>query len=510
MSSPTSQIVRIARVLIGTVFATGVVSSFALAQGELWRVTGSNRDFGNDVAIVGDLNGDGLRDVVVGHPDMVWGYLPGQVFGLDGRTGAQIFKLTRLNPFFGDSVASLDDDANGDGVDDFLVSGDVTLFSGADRKVLLTLDSGGFLASVDDLDGDGIRDIALGGDGVWFVSSKSGNVIRTFLPPTSGGMFGSHYAVLDDLNQDGWPDLAITDLDANGSMGAWYVYSLKDGAKLKEVGGTLPGEHLGAGVVSLRDVDGDGAGDFAVGASPFAIGQPPGYVSVISGKQFTEIARIVPSPAEGALGLDDHGGDFDGDGQIDFFVSYSNYDAVHLGRPVWAVSTRTLAKLVNLQSSWFRDQGGTSVSPFAGADVDGDAFDDLPVWNGMGSVALLRGGPCFLSSWFNRLEFGANSRSDRGSNPGGPKAMPHGLEGHETTFVAAGFAPNSIVTIDLVADNGRPAFQRYFVALTDANGSWTSSATIVPIEEHDLVFQALGVDSLGNLLAAPLETVQYR
>ena len=88
--------------------------------------------------------------------------------------------------------------------------------------------------------------------------------------------------------------------------------------------------------------------------------------------------------------------------------------------------------------------------------------------------------------------------------------LPHGLKGLETTFVAAGFAPHTFVTIDLVADNGKPTFQRYYVALTDGDGASTGSATIVPIEEHDFVFQALGVDSLGNVFAAPLKTVQYR
>lgn len=493
-------------------FLFAFATTGARGQDEVWRVSGSSSDFGSDVAVVGDLNGDGVRDVVVGQPDQLFSFKSGSVFGLDGRTGAQIFQLTDKSPYFGEQVATFGDDANGDGVEDFLASARkgtfVDLYSGADRSVLLSVNVGvGDLATAPDLDGDGLRDLVVGNVNVF--SSGTGALLRSF---SGTGLFGEHFAVLDDVDLDGWPDIVITDLDAYGGKGAAYVYSLHDGTLLKELKGVANGEHFGAATVSLRDLDGDGASDFAVGAAPFASGQPKGHVSIYSGLTFSEIARIDTPPEVETIYLGQDGaGDVDGDGSEDFFVGYESFDDAHrVGPPLWVTSGRTFRPLVNAENTRWRDEGSPTLFGRAAGDADGDGFAEILVTDTHGIVNLSRGAPCFLSSWHNRIVIG---EYDRDRLPGAPPPAVSQRDGPFDAIAvleAAGFAPVSAITIVLISDNGRDLFQPVFTATTDADGRWSAPYLKAPLGYHDVVLQAYGLDGSGNVLVSPVEAIQYR
>lgn len=93
----------------------------------LWTVAGSEgtRRFGTTIARIGDVDGDGLADLVVGAAgpsEAVWA--PGAILGLSARTGEWLFEAVEEGPLvsIGSSLASAGD-LDSDGLDDALATG---------------------------------------------------------------------------------------------------------------------------------------------------------------------------------------------------------------------------------------------------------------------------------------------------------------------------------------------------------------------------------------------------
>jgi hypothetical protein len=154
-----------------------------LAQDVLFNVFGDqvNQQLGWAVASAGDVDGDGLPDLIVGVlSDATNGAGAGAAFVYSGRNGTPIWSWFGAAP--GDGMGIAVDgagDVNGDGRADLIVgiyrddtqgtdAGRAIVYSGLDGTVLLDIfgaqmsETGGGVAGVGDVNGDGFDDVAVG------------------------------------------------------------------------------------------------------------------------------------------------------------------------------------------------------------------------------------------------------------------------------------------------------------------------------------------------------------
>lgn len=153
---------------------------------EIWEVSGAAGDLlGSSVDRLGDVNGDGRADIVVGSP-MAFG-TSGSIMALDGATSYQLFTVAGdgVNDQLGASVCGLRGDISGDGIPDVVAGapgydasdssplqyGYARTYSGLDGTFFYDyvpatplVGDHGYADSVSggDLDGDGFADIVIG------------------------------------------------------------------------------------------------------------------------------------------------------------------------------------------------------------------------------------------------------------------------------------------------------------------------------------------------------------
>ncbi len=329
----------------------------------LYTLTGQfgGDDFGTAVANAGDVDGDGVNDILVGAPDFVStgghdsGSTPGFVEVHSGATGALLLHVDGdvAGDMFGASVSAVND-IDGDGIEDFAVGahgfdgaasngGMVRMLSGASGATLWTRAAGqansGYgtrLATVGDVDGDGDLDIAVGAPSyndtgaVFVFSGADGALLRSWFGPQAKIRFGGGaLAGTGDIDGDGAPDLAVGAVEApyGTSKGTLYVLSIATGAEIYQRVGEVTGAYLGAAAATIGDLDGDGVNELAVGMRLYEAGIEgfyDGAVSVLSGATGAELGRILGSKQEYFGGSVAGLGDVEGDGRPDFVAGGVN------------------------------------------------------------------------------------------------------------------------------------------------------------------------------------------
>jgi hypothetical protein len=359
--------------------------------------------FGVAIALVGDVTGDDVDDVLVGAPRAgVPGTLTGRVSLRSGVDGAEWFSLEGAGPLdaFGTAVAGAGD-LDGDGVPDLIIgspagtppSGSVHVVSGAGGGLLLLLEGnvvgdrfGEAVAGVGDVDGDGVPDLAVGAPqaddlghngGRASVHAGQGGHERFALEGAAFDHVGTAVAGAGDVDGDGHADVLVGAPLADGRAfngGSAYLLSGRDGVELVAHHGAGVGDQFGHWLAGVGDVDGDGTPDLAFGIPGADAGAlDAGAVEVRSGATGELLLFVAGLEEGGGLGVVASAGDVDRDGYVDLAVGAPTA-AGHAGR-VRVLSGATGQELLRQEGlrpwEWF----GASLA--GGSDLDGDGHPDL-------------------------------------------------------------------------------------------------------------------------------------
>ncbi len=329
----------------------------------LWSQTGEEREnLGTGLEGAGDVDGDGVGDVIAGAPGSAKAYV---YSGRDGRQ-LQVLASGTDGDGFGSSASGAGDQ-DGDGRADLIVgapssgqgAGKVHVYSGRDGSALFTLDGeqagdafGSIVAA-----SRGVRagPLLVGAPGAGphdrgrvYVFEPHGRTAKFVIDSDStGAALGAMFtSVVGDVDGDKVPDVYAADFSnaASGpSTGRIYVHSGADGRRLHRLTGERAGDGFGIGSADVGDVNRDGYDDLLVGAWQYsAVAASGGKVYLYSGRDGSLLRAITGRVPGETLGFDATGvGDVDGDGITDLLItsSWSNVNGFRSGR-MYVVSGR--------------------------------------------------------------------------------------------------------------------------------------------------------------------------
>lgn len=418
-----------------------------------WTDATPGAQFGAVVESVADLDGDGSSEIVYSAPTN--GTPAAWVDVRSGKTGAPLFHLLYSGPwlgaYFGRSLASAGD-VDADGMVDLVIgtgtagphapAGAVQVRSGANGSALLNLapygqetsaDFGFAVSGIGDVDADGFDDVLVGVPNL-LLNGKRGAVEiyssaavallhQSLLGPNLFSL--SNATSLDamgDVDQDAVPDFVV-------NQGA--LAQVRSGATGAVLASATAGAPYYANVAGAGDLTGDGVSEFVVGAQWITTSDPPGShrtVKCVDGATsqplFVKDAPLF-QPAAGGSGQFGSAiatrGDTDGDGCADIAVGNLGFDGGSIGTTLALVYSGRTHALFDAYVA-----PGSLPNPFRPSsmalveDLDVAATDELvlgmasqqtvDVYSLAGRRAQMYGGSCGGTSGFApALQFDVSS-----------------------------------------------------------------------------------------------------
>ena len=326
-----------------------------------WDGESANDQFGWIARNIGDVDGDGIADVVTSAPTAGSGTTAaaGRIYVYSTKTGSRLWS------------------ADGDAAQDQLGTG---------------------VEAAGDTNHDGIPDViasAPGGGYAKIYSGRDGRVLQTLHAEDKADAYGTHASGVGDVDKDGCDDVIVGAPGAGKGVGRAYVYSGKTGRLLLTLSGERAGDRFGSAVAG----DSRGGRFFILVGAPRAGESRHGRTYVYNTLSATPGFVVDADATGGALGgmFLSVTGDMNGDGVPDVYASdwQNNAKGPQTGR-VYVHSGKDGRRLFTFTGETAGEGFGTS--PSVAGDVDGDGHADLIVGAWQYAGAAVSGGRAYLYS----------------------------------------------------------------------------------------------------------------